>query len=188
MAANRSDGTSIGFLHEVDESSELEAIFFPSKVGGKPAWLAQDNIPSLKELSCSNCGKLMVFLLQVYAPVDENALCFHRTIYIFVCCNSKCCEKNSNIPFKAFRNQLPRENKFFDFEAVSSEATSDEIKSAVEELRLKWGTVCNLCGYRADKKCSACKGAHYCSKEHQTLDWKTSHKYSCSGSKCRNEG
>lgn len=30
--------------------------------------------------------------------------------------------------------------------------------------------------------CSRCKQAHYCSKEHQTLDWRLGHKQACTQS------
>jgi hypothetical protein len=75
----------------------LKSPFFPSKVGGKPAWLDHNNVPlaagntvaavgqdktkdtnnnnsatGIKqqpcELKCSNCGSQLSFLLQIYAP------------------------------------------------------------------------------------------------------------------------
>ena len=39
-------------------------------------------------------------------------------------------------------------------------------------------TCCKLCEQAADLKCSACDVARYCSKEHQTRDWKA-HKPLC---------
>lgn len=172
--------TELGFLEKV-HSSKLEAVFFPSKVGGKPAWLSQDNLPSLDQLECPKCRKRMTFLLQVYAPVDGKEECFHRTIYVFVCINSDCSERNSNDSFKVFRSQLPRENKFFAFEPIHPEAKSDEIKAAADLLRTKCVPLCNICGYPADQKCSACKTVYYCCKEHQVFDWKNFHRYRCCG-------
>ena len=190
MAAMDENVTELGFAEKVD-SYKLQSVFFPSKIGGKPAWLSHKNIPSLDEIKCSKCGGVMVFLLQVYAPRDGQLDAFHRMIYVFMCRNSNCSEENSNISFKTFRNQLPRENEFFDFEPVSADAKRDDVLPVVEGLKEKWGGMCNVCGYKADKKCSACKDVDYCSKDHQVLDWKNGHKYSCSGSKkstYRNQG
>jgi hypothetical protein len=96
----------VGFLQDAlaglsDHEKRLSRIvlkspFFPSKVGGKPAWLDCNNVPlavgnvftpianandkdknnnsdtSVKqqqlELKCSNCGSQLSFLLQIYAP------------------------------------------------------------------------------------------------------------------------
>ena len=43
------------------------------------------------------------------------------------------------------------------------------------------GKCCHLCLIELDspKRCSACKFAHYCSQEHQLLDWKAGHKKEC---------
>ena len=191
MAASESrTATDLGFAEKVD-CIKLQSVFFPSKIGGKPAWLGHENTPSLDELKCPKCERLLLFLLQVYAPRVEQEDTFHRTIYLFICSNGDCFDKNSNIPFKAFRNQLARQNNFFDYEPFSTEASSKKVMRAVEELCLKWGALCKVCGYRADKKCSACKTVDYCSKDHQIMDWKSGHKYSCSGSKastCENKG
>jgi len=57
------------------------------QVGGAPAWLDPANLPS--DLSCnaypggSRCGKPLVFLLQIYAPVmDGPPEAFHRSVFV----------------------------------------------------------------------------------------------------------
>lgn len=54
----------LGFLEEA-ERWRLLSPQFPSKVGGKPAWLSQRGLPSAEELECETCHLPMVFLLQV---------------------------------------------------------------------------------------------------------------------------
>ena len=187
MAVQCDSSTELGFVEKIDWF-KLQSIFFPSKVGGKPAWLSQNTIPSLEDLTCCKCGKLMLFLLQVYAPREEKEECFHRTIYIFVCRNGACCEKNSNISFKSFRSQLPRKNDFFSYEPLANDTESHRVIELEGELRKKWGPLCHVCGYRGDKRCAACKIATYCSKEHQVNHWKNGHKLKCSVHKSNESG
>ncbi len=177
----------LGFI-ESAESHKLESIFFPSKVGGRPAWLDQANIPNTSDLQCKNCGKAQRFLLQIYAPRDDIAACFHRTIYIFCCCNSDCFKGNSNSPFKVFRCQLARENEFFADEPFSEDTTESEVSFHMNLLREKWGGLCEVCGCPATNKCSACKTVFYCCKDHQTVAWKEGHKRECQKLKKDNAG
>ncbi|KFO31274.1 programmed cell death protein 2 [Fukomys damarensis] len=80
--------------------------------------------------------------------------------------------------FLVFRNQLPRKNEFYSFEPPS-ENPPPEAGEPVR-LQLKSGThLCRVCGCLAPKTCSRCHQAHYCSKEHQTLDWRLVHKQTC---------
>lgn len=47
-------------------------------------------------------------------------------------------------------------------------------------LQLESGAhLCRVCGCLGPKTCSRCHKAHYCSKEHQTLDWRLGHKQAC---------
>ncbi|XP_066248550.1 programmed cell death protein 2 [Euwallacea similis] len=158
---------SIGLLEKCP-SSKLQSSFFPSKVGGKPAWLSLDPLPSYSDLSCAQCKKVTIFLCQVYAPFehtpceqlqrDEN---FHRTLFVFVCRNSAC----SSPDIKVFRSALARTNDFYPFSPV------EDAVSLVD--------VCNLCGISAHQRCGQCKKVIYCCKEHQVIDWKSGHKQQC---------
>lgn len=59
----------LGFLEDV-EPWRLLSPQFPSKVGGKPAWLSLRGLPELPELECEMCHLPMVFLLQVSVIKD----------------------------------------------------------------------------------------------------------------------
>ena len=76
---------------------------FPSKVGGKPAWLVPEDIPDIK---CDVCANNMIFLLQIYAPEAETAAAFHRSLLVFTCIKCRCF-------LKCFRSQLPLLNPFY---------------------------------------------------------------------------
>jgi pre-rRNA-processing protein TSR4 len=82
---------------------------FPSKVGGKPAWLVPRSLPGVR---CDNCDNPMTFLLQVYAPDQERADAFHRSLMVFTCLRCRCF-------LKCLRSQLPLANDFYDAEAAS---------------------------------------------------------------------
>uniref|UniRef100_A0A8C6ETG4 Programmed cell death protein 2 n=1 Tax=Marmota marmota marmota TaxID=9994 RepID=A0A8C6ETG4_MARMA len=81
------------------------------------------------------------------------------------------------VPQQVFRNQLSRKNEFYSYEP-SSENPSPESEPVC--LQLKSGAhLCRVCGCLGPKTCSRCHQAHYCSKEHQTLDWRLEHKQPC---------
>lgn len=59
-----SNKVDIGFLEE-KSSWRFHPRFFPSKVGGKPAWLDLKHQPNPNDLSCKRCKDPLVFLCQV---------------------------------------------------------------------------------------------------------------------------
>lgn len=84
----------LGFLDDC-EPYLLTNRYFPSKVGGKPAWLELANMPGADRLQCPKCSQLMVFFAQVYAANDVQLTnCFHRSLFVFVCKQSVCWEHN----------------------------------------------------------------------------------------------
>lgn len=121
----------------------MSSPFFPSKVGGKPAWLDYSHAPKAIEtttataaasssntnhVACDSCKNQLVFLLQLYAPisfdtdkfadqVESPVTCFHRTLFVFVCTNTACNRKS----VKLLRSQLARENEFYAFDAPPRE-------------------------------------------------------------------
>ena len=105
--ATAKEGVELGFVEEI-EPCYVESHYFPSKVGGKPAWLALKNLPCENKLACKHCEKPCTFLLQVYCPVIEKESCFHRTIFVFMCKSPDCCKKNEASNLVAFRSQLPK--------------------------------------------------------------------------------
>ncbi|SOV13053.1 conserved Plasmodium protein, unknown function [Plasmodium sp. gorilla clade G2] len=91
---------------------------FVSKIGGKPFWLDRINLPDEKEFNCSVCNNMMVFLLQIYAPLDKLGNCFHRCLYVFICIH---CGDQA----KCFRTQLPRNNPFYNYYLQDSNYMDD---------------------------------------------------------------
>ncbi|XP_073729336.1 programmed cell death protein 2 [Misgurnus anguillicaudatus] len=167
---------TLGFLEEA-EAWQLLSNQFPSKVGGRPAWLSQLDLPSLPELLCEKCKLPTVFLLQVYAPIPKYDQCFHRTLFVFCCKTPACYTRNDSNCFKVFRSQLPRKNEFYPFDPPR-----DEMPEHVLEDHQVLGSglkLCRLCGCLGQKACSRCHAVTYCCKEHQIIDWKPRHKKEC---------
>ncbi|XP_039256940.2 programmed cell death protein 2-like [Styela clava] len=169
-----STGIELGFLKNIDHEDfwRLYRCYFPSKLGGKPAWLDPKNLPSTEELKCPSCGKPTIFLLQIYAPNENLDDAFHRTIFLFCCKTPSCYSTNSNGPFRVFRCQLKKENAFY-----SSEPPDYDSRTFSQSC-MSYENLCNICGNKGDKLCSKCKLVAYCSREHQVLGWK-SHKVKC---------
>ena len=116
MAASMKN-VDLGFVEKTD-SWRLSSCFFPCKVGGKPAWLSLKPVPSVEDVTCGECGKPCVFLLQIYAPVDDVKSCFHRTLFLFVCREASCCQRNVANNVRVLRSQLSRENDFYSSEPL----------------------------------------------------------------------
>ncbi|GAA6111087.1 programmed cell death protein 2 [Tachysurus ichikawai] len=173
----RETGVVLGFLEEA-EAWQLKSAQLPSKVGGRPAWLLQVNLPTAADLVCEKCQLPTAFLLQVYAPIVGQERSFHRTLYVFCCKTPACHTANDPRCFKVFRSQLPRKNDFYPYDPPPDEKPA---ACADDEHILGSGVkLCRLCGCAGHKACSRCHTVTYCSKEHQTIDWKQRHKKECS--------
>uniref|UniRef100_A0A2K5CTF2 Programmed cell death protein 2 n=1 Tax=Aotus nancymaae TaxID=37293 RepID=A0A2K5CTF2_AOTNA len=169
MAAPRAGPVELGFA-ELAPAWRLRSEQFPSKVGGRPA--GASGLPGPEALACALCGRPLAFLLQVYAPLPGRADAFHRGIFLFCCREPPCCAG-----LRVFRNQLPRKNDFYSYEPPSENPPA-ETESVC--LQLKSGAhLCRVCGCLGPKTCSRCHKVYYCSKEHQTLDWRLGHKQAC---------
>jgi len=174
-------GAELGFLIKTDKW-RLESRHFPSKVGGKPAWLELKHLPAAEDVQCKLCEKPMTFLAQVYAPDDNDEdkskppkeSCYHRTLYIFLCTRIECNKRNSNDNFCILRCQLAQNNEFYP--PIDPPDDPDWKTDLTVE---KFSTVCFVCGCSGTKLCGGCKDAHYCSKVHQLLHWKNGHKLLC---------
>ena len=114
----------LGFPEPALHPSDLLRHVFPSKVGGRPAWLDPVRLPSAEELRCPVDGSTMRFLLQVYAPVEERPEAFHRTIFVFVSGRKGSNPSNSggcvgDVCVRALRCQMARENEYYVYHPLS---------------------------------------------------------------------
>ncbi|XP_059885575.1 programmed cell death protein 2 isoform X2 [Delphinus delphis] len=172
MASGSVGLAELGFV-EAAPAWRLRSEQFPSKVGGRPAWLGAAGLPGPAGLACALCGRPLAFLLQLYAPLPGRADAFHRSLFLFCCRTPPCCAG-----LRVFRNQLPRRNDFYAYEPPSEDPPLETGESVC--LQLESGAhLCRVCGCLGPKTCSRCHKAHYCSREHQTLDWRLGHKQAC---------
>lgn len=123
-SAGNLKAVELGFLEKPDPTTGLTSAHFPSKVGGKPAWLELKQLPPPEQLACNVCKKPMVLLIQLYAPMRKRLYSFHRTVFVFMCRDRLCHQRGGRQAFKVFRSQLPQKNEFYAFSA-SSDSDSD---------------------------------------------------------------
>ncbi|KAJ1647713.1 hypothetical protein IWQ61_010065 [Dispira simplex] len=175
-----SDLVQLGFAERPDEWFFNDV--FPSKIGGKPVWLNPENPLKAEQVLCGECGKPMPLLLQLYTPEDKPKEAFHRMLYIFCCKNGQCHQKNWKNSFKVYRSQMPENNPYYTAERIETDPednSSDVDILEIAEDEIRWernpnvsgDTLCVVCGLHGSKACSRCKVAHYCSREHQIVDW-----------------
>ncbi len=65
-----------------------------------------------------------------------------------------------------------------DEEVKSKPASSGGVESMIIDCR-RAPPLCIVCGMSGPKSCAKCKRVSYCSKDHQTHDWKNGHKLYC---------
>ena len=85
---------ALGFAENCDDfPHELDPEYFPSKIGGQPAWLHPMGIP-VDRNRCPHCAAPLTFLLQIYTGGPGRAFtqpgAFHRTLLLFTCRSSAC--------------------------------------------------------------------------------------------------
>lgn len=165
----------LGFIENVPRW-KLRSHCFPSKVGGKPAWLDLKDLPQPEQLTCGICGKMCIFLLQVYAPIDDKEFCFHRSIFLFACQDPLCYQQNDNRCFVVLRSQQGRKNEFYDYEPPNLDYFDPSIEYPLVD---SFTQLCIVCGSAGSKRCGACHKATYCTKDHQAVDWRSHHKQIC---------
>ncbi|XP_044146288.1 programmed cell death protein 2 [Bufo gargarizans] len=166
--------TELGFVQEC-EPWRLRSPQFPSKVGGRPAWLGEVGVPGPERLQCGVCMKPLALLVQVYAPCTGS---FHRTVFLFTCRDPTCHRVGERRGYKVFRNQLPRKNDTYSYgPPPDSHPQSEEYFTS---FQLKCGLrLCRVCGCLGPKSCSKCHKVNYCDRVHQLMDWKAQHKVLC---------
>lgn len=114
MAADKTDEDDeeelewlLGFPEQPEKPEHLQRHFFPSKLGGLPAWLQPEDAPASHELDGFR------FLLQVYAPHTHNAYAFHRQLVVLVRPPMGTQETQAHV--LVLRCQLPRENHLYSY-------------------------------------------------------------------------
>ncbi|WVZ15595.1 hypothetical protein V8G54_013161 [Vigna mungo] len=173
---------TLGFVDKPKNKWSLQRQYFPSKAGGVPAWLDPLHIPSGGSFVCDICGEPLQFLLQVYAPTEQETA-FHRMLYVFMCPSMKCLLRDQHEQWKhhpekpsrsvkVFRCQLQRVNPFYSQECPQyNESHKPAGCGAV---------LCDWCGtWKGDKLCSSCRQTRYCSEKHQAMSWRAGHKIAC---------
>ncbi|KAH8394626.1 hypothetical protein KR222_000301, partial [Zaprionus bogoriensis] len=168
----------LGYAEEPDDPGWLSNRYFPSKLGGRPAWLELEALPTTSQLQCKKCQAPQTFLCQLYAAYEE-VFNFHRTIYVFVCRNAACQQPNNAENFTVLRSQLPLKNKFYS--EVEPTEEGDPLPAIPSPRKL-----CAACGCFARHACSRCKVANYCSAVHQRAHW-PQHKPHCGSSTAKPE-
>lgn len=165
----------LGFAEECTEET-LQPANFASKAGGLPIWLyrSAESVPAAPR--CNICKQRQRFLVQVYAPLEPPDVAhtdaFHRVLYVCVCENTTCLQSGGGV--SVLRGQLPRSNAWYDYDGG-------------EAVEVGGMNTCALCGFRGEKRCSACKSAWYCSKTCQKEDWRAGHKKNCATGEFKKE-
>uniref|UniRef100_A0A8D0L1J0 MYND-type domain-containing protein n=1 Tax=Sphenodon punctatus TaxID=8508 RepID=A0A8D0L1J0_SPHPU len=175
MGARR---VELGFAEEAC-AWRLRSEQFPSKVGGRPAWLGESGLPAPAELRCGLCARPRALLLQLYALLPDRPEAFHRSLFVFACRGPACYRLSGPAPgsLSVFRNQLSRKNDTYSYDPPPEEPPPE---GTPVSLQLKCGAnLCRVCGCLGPKMCSKCHKASYCSRDHQIMDWKAGHKQSC---------
>lgn len=160
------DEDSVAFLEDPPASKNEERLLtrrmFPSKLGGKPAWLVPRQLPSAPnapsspapgadaiappageaaELECRRCGRPLRFLLQIYASREcDRPEAFHRGLHLFVCTS---CQPNEA---RLFRAQLPQENEFYSSDRPNEQAISNNLRKKGDRDPTLDQFCCGVCG------------------------------------------
>ncbi|KAI8143338.1 programmed cell death protein 2 [Fennellomyces sp. T-0311] len=168
----------LGYCEEPEEP--LTADTFPSKSGGKPAWLNPEHILNVENVTCGNCSEPMILLLQLYTPEDQPADAFHRTVYVFCCKNGGCHKQDWTQCFKVYRSQLAQDNAYYPPNDDDDDDEKDDVAIDFVPKHFTKPDECVVCGLAGTKVCGKCHSAHYCSRQHQLVDWNScGHKQFC---------
>lgn len=174
---NNNTNTILGFIDQPNNAQYLLRQYFPSKIGGRPAWLLPCNLPTIQKLTCKYCNNIMTFLLQLYAPLRQlQQTTFHRTLYLFTCNNTTCIEQGSII---CLRTQLSLNNEYYsNISPPNLPTTSTLPRLWPIDTSYNNTYLCVLCGYNSILCDSICHEV-YCSQQHQNIDWKLGHSQCC---------
>ncbi|KAG8063722.1 hypothetical protein GUJ93_ZPchr0003g17005 [Zizania palustris] len=147
---------TLGFLEKPKREGLLLRHLFPSKAGciPVPAWLDSVNLPSGNSNCCGFCCEPLQFVLQVRAlcmveidaPIEDNAAAFHRTLFMFMCPSMVWLLRDQHDQWKHRQGNPCR------------------------SVKVSW------CHLPLVMPLLNCKRAHYCSEKRQALHWRSGHK------------
>lgn len=95
-------------------SSKAVTSWQDNKVGGTPDWYQSG--PSNPK--CDLCGRMSWFICQLYCPLANSQ--YHRTLYVFACCNESCKNKDGSwsvLRFQSLTKEEPRKSHLNDADA-----------------------------------------------------------------------
>ena len=147
------------------------------KVGGAPIWLRRDSLPPPAAFTCAHCGAPLLFLCQLYCPLDEEEVghggAFHRMLYVFAC-RGEACVNTAGVGGGAGPAVL----------VVRQQCGHGELGPSGSPVHTAPGLppgpgVCAVCGLPAKDCCGKCHSVNYCGVAHQKFHWKNGHKAAC---------
>lgn len=147
------------------------------KAGGRPTFIVSSSassvasdgvasVPSAEALACRHCSRPLLFLLQLYAPLDASAgdgvpsSAYHRMLYLWACAAPACTNRPAGKAPSVF--------------ALRAQAARGDAVIAARG--------CALCGLRPRGRCPKCRVSEYCSTAHQAAHWRSGHKEACAPS------
>lgn len=74
------------------------------------------------------------------------------------------------VSFKVYRSQLPRDNPYYP-PTQDDESDNDDVAIDFTPKKFTPPPQCVICGLSAPKTCGRCHTPHYCSRQHQMVDW-----------------
>jgi hypothetical protein len=170
----------------------------------RTAWYSRLSLHERPSLTLSSLVRLVPAppFPQLYAPLrstfGSHVGSFHRTLFLFCCMDESCTNREEGTPrtnIVCVRSQLPLVNKFYPdvamprleewtppapaANATPAEKKQQEVMPVNEDAPAAGVHLCCVCGNPAPSSCSRCHARRYCSKLHQTYDWRQGHKAIC---------
>ena len=168
---NNNSKIQLGFSVEFEDDDHRRSVGHHSpywidwdggQIGGRPSWLNPRDIP-FRPIECRLCSTPMVFVCQLYAPIDDNINpnAFHRSFYVFACPNTgnsidddddddaECdgkhddtssstkCSLATTGTVRVFRTQLPKKNPFYP-ERIDEDNIENEGNNHGDDLESTW--------------------------------------------------
>ncbi|RUS32073.1 hypothetical protein BC938DRAFT_476347 [Jimgerdemannia flammicorona] len=188
VPAGRAAVVQLGFAE--DPVTPLTADTFPSKLGGKPAWLNPEHILDVEAVKCGVCGKPLKLLRTI--PLSH-------TTALSTCSAAGKDHVINSLGGAVYRSQLPQHNPYYPPTSKDDDDDDDDDDTTTPTLATPNPNptsklapapfvpapftpppLCTVCSLHGPKTCSKCHLAHYCSRDHQQAHWTEGlHKRTC---------